>query len=358
MSRLTHTRPEVMLGSIPLSSIARWSKLKHTTRRTGSWQLSFQVDMPAEWRHPALTYPTPTELAFGPVWLWSGALDEPNWDTGEMVAIGSARDGETAVAITGAGVSSTAPNTVINAGIANGGLSWRRVGNFGTTPVGQSGSSGGLVTVGSVLDQWAQENDSGWAVTPGRDVVVRPPKPAGHVDWYVLPEAGNLGSASDNRVDRIFLRYINSSTHQRTTLMYPTTGPSRIQKPADITDRGEKSAAQATAIAAALWKQQLAAQSGWANGLRITPGMLYTPGGSLADLALPKGGDVVRLLGQRDPRGLDLHIDFEIEDTEYDWEDDALQVNPVGRAARDTESVLEEVGNLAVDALFKAGAVG
>lgn len=356
MSRRTVTRPEIRVGGFWLSSIAQWSGLKHATRRTGSWQCSFDLAMDRMWRHPAITYAAPVELMYGPTCLWSGALEEPDWDSGEMIALGAARDGETTIALNGAGDSSTAPNTVIDAGIASGGLSWTRLDDFGTTPVGEGEDVGGLVTIGSVLDAWAQREDSGWRVDPARRLRIAPTDES-EPTWFVTPGSGVLGSASDERVDRIYARYTSSVTGQRATVHYPTTGPARIQKPIDITDRGHMSAAAATDIAKGQWSD-LAGRSGWTNGLTLKRGQVTTKGGGEVDLALIEGGDTMRLLGVPDPRGLAHHVDVIIGDTDYDWTEDELQVNPVGIAARDPESALEAVGNLAVDAMAKARSAG
>lgn len=353
MSRRTVTRPELRVGGFWLSSIAKWSGLQHATRRTGSWELSFSLAVERTWRHPAIAYAAPVELMYGPVCLWSGALEEPNWDSGEMIALGAARDGETAVALTPDGASSTAPNIVLDAAIGNGGLSWSRLDDFGTTPVGEGEDVGGLVTIGSVLDAWAQREDSGWRVDPARRVRIAPTDESAPT-WFVTPGSGVLGSASEERVDRISARYISSTSGQRATVHYPPPGPrARIQKPVDLTDRGAMTAATASDIAKGMWSD-LAGRSGWTNGLTLTRGQVTTPGGVEVDLALVKGGDTMRLLGVPDPRGLAHNVDVVIGDTDYDWTDDELQANPVGLAPRDPVSALEAVGNLAVDAMARA----
>lgn len=256
------------------------------------------------------------------------------------------------MALNAAGETSTAPNTVIDQAIARGVVSWTRVGDFGTAAVGEVDAAGGLVTLQSVLDAWAEENDSNWHVDPQRNLIVAPSSET-EVDWLVIPGSGVLGSAAEERVDRIFVRYMSSTTGRRATVSWPETTPvGGIEKPMDIIDRGPMTSTKASAIAQAEWKK-LQGRSGWTNGLTLTRGQVTTRGGVEADLALVKAGDTMRLLGVPDPRGLSHNLDVVIGDTEYDWEEDSLQSNPVGLAARDTESVLEQVGNLAVEA--KAG---
>lgn len=357
MSRHTDSRPEVRVGGFRLSTIVPqgWGQLRHSTRVSGAWEASWTIPNVRTWRHPALVYGARVEIFLGPVCVWVGTLAEPDWDAGEFIAMGACRDGETAVAITLTGETSTAPNTVIDAASQRGIVSWTRVGDFGTAPVGEVDSSGGLVTLQSVLDAWAQENNSAWAVdnTAQRNLIIRPPNEAVPT-WYITPGSGVLGSASDERVDRVFVRYLSSATGRRATASYPGTSPiGGIEKPSDITDRGPMTSTKATSIAQGMWLD-LQGRSGWTNGLTLKAGQITNPGGAEVDLALIKGGDTMRLLGVPDPRGVAHNLDVVIGDTEYDWEDDEIQLNPVGIAGRDDESALEQVGNLAVDAMAKA----
>lgn len=359
MTRRADTRPDILLGGrFWLSEIvpeeSGWGSLKHSTRLNGSWQLSWSIPIVRDWRHPALVYGTSVDLYFGPACLWSGSLPEPNWDAGDFIALGACRQAENATAFDGSGNASTVPNTVIDAAIARGVLSWTRVGNFGTTSVGNPDNVGELVTVKSVLDAWAQANNSNWMVDEQRRLIIAPVDET-TPDWYVVPGSGVLGSADDQRVDRVFARYIDSTTGLRTTASYPTVTPAGgIEGPIDITDRGAMTNAAATTIAQAEWSK-LQGRSGWTNGLTLIGGQVTTPGDIDADLAFVRAGDTARLLGVLDVRGLAQNTDIVIGDTEYDWTDDECQVNPVGLSARDEESVLEQAKTLATDAMSMAG---
>ena len=353
----THSRPEVRVDGYWLSTfVPYWGDLKMSTRINGDWQCSFTIATDGangHWRHPAIRFGAPVEVYFGPARRWVGTLTEPDWDSGEMVALGACRDAETALSITSTGTATTVPNTAIDAAIARGVVSWTRLDSFGTTAVGQTDDSGGLVTLQSVLDAWAAENNSQWRVDRQRRLVISPVTES-VVDWFVVPGAGVLGSADDERVDRVFVRYLASTTGTLATASYPATSPvGGNEKPMDITDRGVMTATKATSIAQAEW-EKLRGRSGWTNGLTLTRGQVTTPGGIPADLSMIRAGHAIRLLGVPDPRGLAQNIDVVIGDTDYDWSEDTIQINPVGMAARDTESVLEQVGNLAVDAMRAA----
>lgn len=360
MSRRTTTRPEVRLtangATFWLSSIVPqgWGELEHSTRTNGSWDASWTIPanpLTRNWRHPVLVYGALVEVTLGPVVIWSGVLDEPDWDSGTFSASGASREAETTLGLDGSGNSSTAPNTVIDAAIAAGDLTWTRVGDFGTTAVGDA--NGGLVSLSSILDAWALKNNSRWYVNARRQLVIDPVDET-TADWLIVPGSGVLGSSSDERVDRIYARYIDSATGQRATVFYPTTGTKRVKKPLDLTDRGAMTSTAAQGIAQAKWTE-LQGRSGWTNGLTVSNGQVTTVGGGTADLALIKAGDTVCLLGVPDVRGVPHNTNVVLAETAYNWEDDEIQLNPVGLAARDQEGALEQIGNLAVDALNAAG---
>jgi hypothetical protein len=363
VSRRTTTRAEVRISfggaTFWLSTIVPqgWGDLRHKTRTNGAWEASWAIPphpRNRNWRHPALVYGARVDVMFGPVAMWPGALGEPDWDSGQFVAIGAARDGETAMALDGAGNASTAPNTVIDAAIARGVLSWTRVGDFGTTPVGDATS--GLVTVQSVLDAWAQKNGSRWKVNRQRQLVIEPVDET-NPKWSITPGSGSLGTADEDRVDRVFVRFTNSTTGARDMASYPTTTPvGGIEKPKDlIVNRAPMTSAAAQAEAQAIWSE-LAGRSGFTSGWTLTRGQVTAKGGPIADLAFIEAGDAVCALGASDPRGVALNTNVVLGETDYQWAEDELQANPVGTAARDTEAVLEQVGNLAVSALAAASA--
>lgn len=362
MSRRSDSSPEVRLtvngATFLLSTIVpfgAWGKLRHTTRLNGSWAASWSIPNTTTWRHPALVYGARVEIVLGPIVIWSGLLEEPDWDSGQFVAIGACREAETTFGLDSLGNASTKPNEVIDAAIAAGDLTWIRVGDFGTTAVGDPSPTAGLVTLTSILDTWAKKNGSRWYVNELRQLVIAPldentPK------WLIVPGSGVLGSASEQRVDRIYARYIDSATGRRTTIVYPSTGPARVKKPADFTKDGAMTAAAAQTMAQSLWNENNAGRSGFTNGWTLTRGQITTIGGAVADGALVKAGDPAAGLGLADTRGLAQNTLVVLGDTEYDWEDDELQANPNGLVDRDTDSVLEQVGNLAVAALTAATA--
>jgi hypothetical protein len=363
MSRRGDTRPEVRLTTADgttflLSSIVpkgAWGKLRHSFRLNGAWAASWSIPNTTTWRHPALVYGVRVEIVLGPIVVWSGTLEEPDWDAGTFTAIGAAREAETTFGLDALGNASTKPNEAIDTAIAAGDLTWTRVGDFGNTAVGDASGTDGVVSLTSILDAWAKKNNSRWYVNEMRQLIIAPldentPK------YLIVPGSGVLGSASEQRVDRIYARYIDSTTGRRTTVVYPTAGPARVKRPADFTKDGAMTAADAQTRVQTLWTQNNAGRSGFTNGWTLTHGQITYLGGGLADGALVKAGETVAALGLPDTRGLAQNTLVVLGDTDYDWEDDELQANPNGLVDRDPESVLTQVGNLAAEALARSAA--
>ena len=353
-ARTPITRPEVRIGGWQMSGIAAWGDLHTTTRMTGDWQASWSMIRDPRkqlQRHPSLVYGADVEVMYGPEPVWVGSLAEPNWDSGELVALGAPRQAETALCFTAAGLTTTKPNTAIDQAIARGAWDVTRGSDFGTTPVGEGDDAGIQTSVARLLDAWAADEDqapiNGWRVDRRR-VLHAITADSTNPDWHITPGSGEMGAADDERLDRVFVRYLNSSTSLLATASYPATTPAGgVERGADITNRGAITATKAGKIAQGIWNK-MNGQSGWTNGLTVNRSQVTTPGGIAANLALIKAGDAMRLLDVTDPRGLAHHIDVVIGDTDYDWSAGTIQLNPVGLAARTFEAVLEELSPGAV----------
>lgn len=346
-ARTPITRPEVRIGGWWMSGIATWGDLKTSTRLTGDWQASWaMIRDPRKTlqRHPALIYGAPVEVKLGPVVVWVGALTEPDWDSGELTALGAAREPEGALALTAAGETTTKPNLAITQAIARGAWNVTRGSNFGGTAIGEVDGTADIKSVARLLDAWAETDGNGqWRV--GRDRVVRAvDDDETDPDWFITPGAGEMGAADDDRADRVFVRYSDStdSGNFHTTSWPAATPAGGIERGADVTKRGQITPAAAAAIAKGIWGK-MQGRSGWTNGLTVNRSQVSTPGGIAANLGLIKAGDAMRLLGVSDPRGLAHHVDVVIGETDYDWSAGTIQLNPVGLAARTFEAVLEQV---------------
>lgn len=346
-ARTPMTKVEVWIDGWPMTGIAPWGGLRTTTRLTGDYQATWEMIRSPHKRlvrHPALRSGAPVEVKTGPAVVWVGDLTEPDWDSGQLVARGAPWEADTALALTAGGETTTKPNTAVDQGIARGALLWTRGSSFGTTAIGDADETANIKSIMSLLDAWAEDedNDAGWRVTRDR-VLLAVTDTETDPAWFITPGSGELGAADDERADRIFVRFSDSTDAGAFhTASYPASTPvGGIELGADITNRGPITPTKAGKIAEGLWRK-MQGRSGWTNGLTVNRSQVTTSGGIAANLGLMKAGDAMRLLAVQDPRGLAQHIDVVIGETDYDWTAGTIQLNPVGLAARTFDAVLED----------------
>lgn len=341
------TEPEVYVNGVPMSSIALWGDLRTSTRPVGDWDASWQIiRTPGRriQRHPAFFYGADVVVRDGPIPVWVGSLVEPDWDSGELTAIGSPREAEGAQCLTAAITTTTKVNLAVDQGIARGALNWTRRSNFTNTPVGAAdGTEERFEDVAALLDAWAEENKSGWRINRSRQLVISPTSEANPI-WYVTPDVGELGAADDERVDRVFVAFYDSGAAGAVAYTsYPAATPAGgIEKGVSVVKYGPMTATRATGIAEGIWSK-LAGRSGWLNGLQVDRNQLATEGDLPANLAFVRAGDAMRLLGVPDARGMDFHTDVVIGETVLDWAEGTLQLNPVGLAPATFEAAIEAI---------------
>lgn len=161
----------------------------------------------------------------------------------------------------------------------------------------------------------------------------------------MLPGADELGVADENVTDVVFLRYADSTAGVNRTARYPATTPTGgIERRASIVHLGPMSAADATSRAEGMWRRAGEGRTGWTNGLTLRTGQVITPGGLWANFSQMLPGQVFRVMGQRDPRGVTADINVLADETVWRPKRGAheLQMNPIGLAARTWEQVMEE----------------
>jgi hypothetical protein len=351
-ARQPATHPEIFVGGWPMSSIAPWGELHTVTRLTGDWEISWtMIRDPRKQlqRHHALVPGALVEVKIGPEIVAVGALTEPDWESGDMVAGGASREAEGAISFNASGETTTKPNPAIDQAISRGVLNWTRKDDFGSAAIGATDTNADLKSVARLLDAWAEDDDNpNWRVDRRR-VLHAVEDDENDADWLITPGAGEMGAADDERIDRMFVRYlVSGGGGTLATASYPAASPAGgIERGADITNRGELTSTVATRIAKGVWRR-MQGRSGWTNGISVNRSQVTSKGGVAANLALIKAGDSMRLLGVPDPRGLGHQIDVVIGETDYDWEAGTIQLNPVGLAARTFEAVLEAVSPGAV----------
>lgn len=329
------TRYEVWVDGLPLSSICTYSDLRTSTRLIGDWQASWKVLRHRQRdqliRHPAFREGAPVEVKLGPIVAWVGTFPEQDFRTGDMIALGAAREAEGALCFTGTGETTTKPNTAIAQAIARGAVNWIRRDDFGNTAVGQGDdASSSFSRLSELLDARCEELGQQWRIDRRRGLVLYTLDETDPT-WLITPGSDDMGVAGDERVDRFFVRYISDAVgNPLATASYPASTPAGgFEKGAAITNRGPMSAAEAQTIAQSVWSK-LEGRTGWTNGTNVTKSMITTKGDIPPELGLVKAGEAMRRLGAPDPRSLAKHVDVVIGETECEWDREQLQLNPVG----------------------------
>lgn len=346
------THPEIYIDGLPMSGISAWGSLHTKTVLRGDDEATWSIiNLPGRklQRHPALVRGAAVDIKLGPTPIWVGTLTEPNWDSGDLTAVGCYSQTNGALCFNGSGQTSTVPNTVIDQAISRGGLGFTRRDDFGSTAIGSADDTAKSYTyLSELLDAWADENNSGWAINQRRQLIITGAPTVTDPRWYVAPGVGELGQADGDRTDRVFVRYYKTGGALGTASWPAATPPNGIERAVDATSRGQLASTdaacltRATNIAKGIYTKTGAGHSGWTNGLELDRTQVSTPGGGPARLGFVRAGDTMRLLGVPDPRGTDHHVDVVIGDTETDWDARTVQANPIGLAARSFEDVIAQ----------------
>jgi hypothetical protein len=258
------------------------------------------------------------------------------------------RESEGVVATTADGRPTTKTNVGVDQGIARGVLSWTRVDDFsslGWAPDGDYDTDDPeMLLIDEMLDSRTAEIDKEWMVDAQRRLIQYDPSTT--VDWIVPPGIVAMGTATDERIDRVFLTYRDSDDNDHRRLVsYPATTPiSGVEARAAVDRKHPITQAKADSYAETIYKRVNGGKDGWTNGVTLSPGQLLTPGGQYANPSHVRGNHKVRLLGIPDPRdGVAGDTTFHIDTVAWDVTAQSLQLNPIGLADRSFESIARRV---------------
>lgn len=334
---------QVRVGGVWLSSLGWWGEPKVTHRwPLGCWELTWVMNLPAYQRPYALRTGAVVEAFWGPGRIWMGKLTEPDWDQQEFVAEGLSRQAEGALCFDSGGATTSIPDTAIDQAILRGIVNWSRPASLSSVAFAEKAATDSLNYLGALLDAWSTSVSKRWAVGANGVVYAAPDPPA--PTWYVMPDAGDLGVADEDYVSAVYGRYRNTTGVFSTASAIDTTppaGPKEIG--VDLTPLGRINSTKATAVVTGILAQTKA-QTGWTNGLTVRPDQITSLGGIKAHGALVIAGQMVRLQGLRDERGLAAATDIVLGETVWDVTEDLVTLNPVGLAARDLASIVEKAG--------------
>lgn len=309
----------------------------------GCWETTWTIPtITAKKRPPALVANQPVDVVFAGKSIWSGQLTEPDWADGQFTAQGWVRQGETTPCLTSAGLTTTIPDTAIDQGITRGWLNWRRTASissvaYSAADTGTGDATDDLNSISALLDAYTQDNKLRWGVDAQRRVYTAadPTTPA----WDVSPDTDPLGVSSAALASTLVARYVADSAGTLATVIVGTGAPVVM---VDLTGRGQITSAKATSICQNILAQTTAT-TGWTNGLTLTRTQI-TSGGIHPHLSMVVAGQMIRLLGQRDPRGLDANTSVVVGTSLWNVNDGTIELSPVDTADRDLSTIIANAG--------------
>jgi hypothetical protein len=324
--RQSPTRAQVVIDGRWLTGVCPWGDLAWShVWPGGSGNASWTATrIPANLTRRGAT----VELMFGMETIWSGVLSQPDPSGESMNAVGLWTVGVNWTALDGSGDTSVIPDEAIDAAIDLG-MPWKRRDSISTDPV-DIDTSQGPVTIGALLDAYADTATQRWGVTPDGYVVStgEPTSPA----YHVLPLESGL-TPTDDFASALVGRYYNGSTYE-TVIVTGSQSNGYQEAIVDLTPRGTLTLTKATNLLTSLLNKGRGKPT-FATPIACGYGDILSNGQVPVGLERPVAGDLVRVHGLIDDthaNGGRMYLDVLIGQT--DVADDTLTLTPMGKPAR------------------------
>lgn len=335
---------QVWVGGVPLSAVAAWGDLTIEHRWPyGCWQLDFSLTASTARKRPRnIVTGAATVAKLGSRVVWHGEMTEPNWADGTFTAQGWVRDGETVPCLTSGGLTTTIPNVAIDNAIANGWVKWRRTESISGVAYSaddtdtSSDGTDGFNAITALMDAYTLEAGVRWGVGPDQRVYTAADPTT--VSWDIMPDVQALGVAQDKLAGTIIARWADAGSTAHTSIV--GTGTPAVM--VDFRGKGALTSTRVTALCNGIL-QAGRATTGWTNAITVTQSQIGR-NGVHPHLAMVKAGQMVRLLGQRDPRGLDASTKVVVGTSKYAAAAATLELSPVDLADRDLASIVATAG--------------
>lgn len=292
------TQLEIMVNGHWLSMESRPGDLSFSTIWPGgSDQLSWTPNTALTRR---LTGGEDVRAYYGGVPVFAGDLSEPDASQDQLNAIGAFRAGAGYPALDGSGNATKTPDVGIDQAISRG-LDWSRPNSIRSTALTTLDTSQGPLSVGELLDQWAEGNTIRWGVDPYRTVYAQtdPTVPS----FQTLPLDGGLGYALDGYASTLIGRYLDSSTstYKTVTVTDPVAEATHghVEDVVNLTVRGAITSTAATNILTSLLALGRAVPA-WTADIELSYGDVLNMGAVPVALETVAAGDVLRVNGGYD----------------------------------------------------------
>ena len=331
-----------------LASVAPFGDLAVTWRYGdgggGLAEVSWSMDLPYDYDHPALRNGALVELFDGGQRVGMAKLAEPGrTETGRsFTALGVYREAEKFLCFDSSGTTSTIPNEAVDQAALRGCILTR--GESLTDNAIVTGSvTEGLNYLADLLDAYAVETSQYWRVDGNGKIFAEPPPIT--PTWQLIPGVVDPQPASDGWATRLFGRYQTSGTLHTATAADAAAEArwgGRREQGIDLTALGSIDSTRAGNRLAGLLARGKAKLS-IADRLEVNRYQLQTMGGQPADLSMVRAGQVVRIHGLAAySQWLDGNPWMDMPLGEVTWVDgaDTITLAPINMAATSYEDLL------------------
>lgn len=334
--------PQVRVGNTWLSGLGSWGDhvIDHRLQG-GSWEMTW--GMTTKRRHRDLIPGAPVSAWLGPRPIWTGTLREPDWTSGEFVAEGLCRQAGSVPCLSGAGITTSTPDTAIDNGVTRGWLGWARAFSISSVALVEGDTTDNLNTLDDLLSAYSEDQGRYWMLDP-RAIVHNPLHRKGTTPaagfWDVIVEGDRLGTSDEKLVGTVVARYLDSAAGGAPkTLVLPATGGDLPVEKVDLTNRGPITTAKATTTSQAILDAS-AAQVGLLGAFELTRNQIV----GRPNLAMVTASHRFRLRGQHAPSGLSASPVCTGDQSRWTVAEGKVLITPLGAPQRDLESIIETAG--------------
>lgn len=339
---------QLRVGGYWLASVGAWGDLTWSTRRPGGcYEASWSMDLPPDYRHPALERGKKVEVMDGMLPIWTGTLTEPDRSSQawSLTAEGLCREAEHYFAFDGSLNTVSTADTAVDNAITRG-LPWIRRDSIATFALVEGDTTGGLNTVAALLDAFSDRLSQRWEVDAAGVVTMTADRTT--PTWHLTPGVASLGVADDEYASHVYGRFQDSGNAGAYTTVVASDAAAAArwghrEYPADLTPLGPIPASRATSIVNGILAKGKG-RPGYTNGLEVTSYELTNAGGNPADLSAVVAGQVVRAHGMFDDTQYlsgQPFLDMVLGEVSYTDGSETVNLTPLNTAPRTLAAIQE-----------------
>lgn len=321
----------VRIGGIPATEIGPHAPPAWETLADGGCgQASIAFALHGRAQHQVLKAGALMEIMCGLGPVWKGLLTEPDRTTWEIHGVGLSAALRRRLALDATGAVTRNLTTALTEAINRGWQGWN------PTPISgpvAGDADGNPITVGQLLDEYAEQTGQRWGVDATGAVYMRPDPTA--PTWLAAPDSAAFGTTNEDTPTMLAGRYFNGTTYETAY-----AGGGDYEEAVDLSAHGTLSGPAAEAMLAGMLERT--GGIAWTNGTTLTRDQLTTTGGQRAFLPGVLGGQMMRAHGlSYGIAAQSFGLDTVIGRTKYDAaEPDEIFVEPVNTAPRTLSDVI------------------